>query len=123
MIINQPGIPIHMLCDDGSVIRCKPIALGIWNMQTTASIVVNHGLAALFSRFIHVSAVIRDDPGTSYYPLEFDPFSVSFVPSGSVIGWDSTSISLARLTAGPFDNAIFSNGVINRGTLFVWYRE
>ncbi len=99
-----------------------PINTGAWNMTTTASISIAHGVAD-FTKIKKWSILIRNDAGTKRY---------DFLNSYAVVGSDNTGRSgyineinathfiITRINAtdgGIFFGTNFDDGVINRGEL------
>ncbi len=99
-----------------------PINTGAWNMTTTASISIAHGVAD-FTKIKKWSILIQNDAGTKRY---------DFLNSSAVIGSDNagrsgylneinaTHFIITRISAihgGIFYGTDFDDGVINRGEL------
>lgn len=111
----------------GPYYRHKTIEIGQWNMDTTASLSVAHGLD--YTKIREVYVVIRADynvPNVPHLPL-FTDYTAGSGVSGSVQQWTSTDIVLQRTTGSVFDstnyNAIvdlFTNPY-NRGWITITY--
>ena len=97
--------------------RKKVIPIGTWNMDTTASINVAHGLTLANIRAF--SFVIIDDAGTGLIQNGLVGL-VYEVQAAAVIG--TTNCQLERKAAGIFDNSSFS-GSANRGYFVIDYVE
>jgi hypothetical protein len=96
--------------------RKKVIPIGTWNMDTTASVAVAHGVTLANIR--SVSFVIIDDAGT-FVTNGLNP--VSFATDASLLA-DATNITLARRSGGVYDDAAY-DGSGNRGYIVIDYVE
>lgn len=97
-------------------LRRKTIPIGVWNMDTTASVTVAHGLTIANVR--SVSFVIINDAGT-FVTNGLNP--VSFATDASPLV-DATAVTLARRASGVYDDAAYS-GSGNRGYVVIDYVE
>ena len=86
--------------------------LGTWNMQSTFSISVNHGIADA-DNIRNVQVIIINDAGNARLSLEDDG------DGGFNIG--NTLFTLTRLANGQFDSSLYS-GTQNRGFISFFYR-
>lgn len=97
-------------------IRRKYLSIGIWNMDSTSTVSINHGLS--LSNIIGLSAIIIDDTGQGRDSIEG-------VEAGGLAGGNisagSLNITLERATSGRFDNATYDDGTINRGYIIIDY--
>lgn len=93
---------------NGTFLKTKVIDIGDWNMDTTASVNVAHGLTLGNIRSIDVK--IRDDDG-----VLFDLVSTSSGNSGSYSSTGSANIVLRRVSGLGFDNTSFDSTSYNRG--------
>lgn len=102
----------------GSYLLMKVFNIGDWNMDTTATVSVAHGISN-YKKIRHVQVIIRDDSDISYLPIDH-VYSVNGVTSGtwSVSG---TSIDLVRSDLGIFDQATFDSTGYNRGWVTIFY--
>lgn len=102
--------------DGTNLIHTKIIDIGDWDMDATASVSIQHGLAV--SKIRSVSVLIRND---STVPYDF------WLPRGQVAGYtviDSAQIHLYRAAApGFFDNMTFNATLFNRGWVTIIYIE
>lgn len=93
-------------------IRFKVLNIGDWNMDTTGSVSVAHGLTA--ANLIGAEVLIYDDLGLGGYSIE----RAGYYNFEYVIG---TSIVLSRTAGGAFDNTSFDATGYNRGKIIIWY--
>jgi hypothetical protein len=97
-------------------IAVKWIAIGDWNMDTTSTIAVAHGLD--LAKIGMVSVMIRNDADTARYQLiGYD--SATLPANVDVI--DATNVNLFRRTGDAFDNANFDATGYNRGIIRIEY--
>ena len=102
--------------DGTNKIKFKVININAWNMDSTASVSVAHGLT--FGNLRGVSAMIIDDSGSIFY----DFYCYNVAGTGTIgITIDSTNVNLYRLSSGFFDSSSFDDGVMNRGYIFIVY--
>ena len=102
--------------NNGVFLKTKVIDIGDWNMDTTATKDVAHGLT--LSSVRSVEAYIRNDDGTFVDPLNFSNASGSANGRG-VAG--TTNVNLERLAGGDFDNTNFDATSYNRGWIIIRY--
>lgn len=98
------------------------ISIGDWNMGSTMSINITHGLSD-FKKIRSVSVIIRDDSDTFYYVLT-SPIVDSFGDAGvhgAINQISSSVIVIRRSTTGFFDNANFNSTSYNRGYVRISY--
>lgn len=95
-----------------SDVQCSIVDIGDWNMQSSASVNVAHGLTS--SKIISVSASIVNDLGTFY--SELPKATSSFDPS---ITWGSTNITLNRAAGSIYADPAYSTTSYNRGKIFI----
>ncbi len=98
----------------GTFLKTKVIAIGDWNMDTTASLNVAHGLTLAKIRSFDVKVYV--DGGAGIYNLN--------VHLDAVQGYywcDSTYVRLFRTALGCFDNVSFQNTGFNRGWITIVY--
>lgn len=105
--------------DGTNNIRTKIISIGDWNMDTTGSVSVAHGLTA--SKIRRVTATIRDDSDTAYSPIYgADSASTSLDGNAVVSG---ANVSITRITGGRFDGINYDSISFNRGWIVIDYVE
>lgn len=100
----------------------KIVQIGDWDMDTTASVNVAHGIP--FGNYQDIRVVdvqiIRDIGAVR----EFGPlvrFEAGVGIAGGVVSIDSTNITIGRLTGGYFDNSDFNATSFNRGYIAIGY--
>jgi hypothetical protein len=124
MQINNPLPPDRMYDDDGHLVRCKKLDIGSWNMDTTASKSVNHGLGAFWTNVIGIQIFVFHDNLGYRYPLSmFNDAADPSLIGGGLGDINAGSLTLRRRAGGLFDNASFDDAGINRGNIFIWYFE
>lgn len=104
----------------GDVILPKIVDIGDWNMDTTATLNVAHGVASK-DDILYVNGWIRDNINDHHYriPTIYSPNSYDRVQVDAS-QWDDTYVYLSRYTGGYFDDPFFSLTPYNRGQLFIW---
>jgi hypothetical protein len=113
--VNGTGIEI-----DGNLqLIQKTFEIGDWNMDSTASIGVAHGLTLANIRAI--SALLRDDANTTYYAMPWMNVAPGASSSADGISVGATNVNLDRTTGGFFDNTNFDATTFNRGWITVSY--
>jgi len=101
----------------------KTIDIGDWNMDTTASVSINHGLSATeWKTIIDLTGWVRNDADTVYYVIG-QPVNGALVGicDSSFQGNNSSTITIVRLTGGVFDTAAFDATSYNRGRIRFQY--
>jgi len=96
----------------GTELKVKVIEIGDWNMDSTSSVNVTHGLTITDVR--NVDVVIRANNGDIY----------SIRGDGADGYWRSSTASyiyLVRTASGLFDSANFNSTSYNRGWVTIWY--
>lgn len=97
----------------------KVINIGNWNMDTTQTHTVAHGLT--LAKIREVSATIQSDDGLQFFQVTPSIANASPVYA-SISGTDGTNVSLSRLTGGTFDGAGYTTPPgANRGWIVIWY--
>src|SRR3990167_1532805 len=97
--------PANLQAKDGGLIT-KILTFTGWNMDTTDTKAVAHGLAAgLWDNIADVKAVILNNSGSALYSLEGVGIGGEL---GGMIIIDSVNVSLYRTTGGRFDSASFN---------------
>lgn len=99
----------------GAAPLVKVLDIGDWNMDSTATINVAHGLTLAKIRAVYVT--IRDDADTSYFTLEYNNGTEVY---GHYL-LSSSNVGLTREASSPFDSANFDATSFNRGWIIIWY--
>lgn len=101
-------------------VNFKLVNIGDWNMDSTDGVPILHGLSD-HKKIRLVKAIIRDDADGNYYPLDRIDDTATGLIAGNATLWNSTTIFLARLVGGTFDNATFNSTGYNRGFVMIIY--
>lgn len=101
---------------DGTTLKTKIVEIGDWNMDTTPSVVVPHGLN--FKKIRSVSGVIRNDLDTKYYTIGTE--ELFFLSGFAVVGFDGSGITIGK-DAGAFTGSGFDATSYNRGFITIVY--
>lgn len=101
----------------GAYLKNKVVNIGDWNMDSTSSVSVAHGVD--WTKIRSISCIIRNDANSNGFPLNYHDGTDN--DSGGVGGIDSTNITLLRKTGGSFDNANFDSTGYNRGYVTITY--
>jgi len=97
----------------GDYVKIKVLSIGDWNMDTTPTLNVAHGLT--YANIISVTGYITDDASAARYTIPYvDATGIQL--EAQVIG---TNIYLARGTT--FDNNTFDATSFNRGIITIIY--
>jgi len=96
----------------------KLVNIGNWDMDTTASVSVTHGLS--LGNIVGVRAVISSDTG-ALYSLSQLYYPGSPDNQGGISSIGTTTISLYRVAGGLFDSASFNYASMNRGYIIFDY--
>jgi hypothetical protein len=105
-----------------SIPRAAIFNIGDWNMNTTPELTVATGISE--DKILAAKAMIRpDSPVTGVnYPLDSTGTTGGTVTmQGGVEYWNSSGVTLNRLTGGFFDGTTFEDTSYNRGYVIVWY--
>jgi hypothetical protein len=92
-------------------VKRKIVQIGAWNMDSTATASVAHGLPDNL-KIRNVAVMILNDDLTAVIP---------FVPQGNVTGVTATDVLLNRDAAGQFDDVAFNDALMNRGFILIDY--
>jgi len=125
MIIDNPPYSVdYIKASTGEILHPMLIDIGAWNMDTTPSISIAHGMGANWNKIRSIDVFIYHDLGTIFYPLNMFVNGVDpALLAGGVLYVDNTNIQLERRSGGQFDHAFFSSILINRGHIIAWYRD
>lgn len=101
------------------ILKKKIIEIGDWNMDTTTSLNVTHGIDHTKIRMITV--IIQDDNSIAIIPLNEGGSETDTAPNGSINIIISSFVTLKRLTGGVFDNTSYDSTPFNRGWITIEY--
>jgi hypothetical protein len=123
-ISNPPQFVPYLITTDKDRIYCKIVEIPPWNMATTGSNMVLHGLGTNWSKIVNIFPIIYNDVGTALFflTLVLDLADPSLV-AGGIGTVNDTIISLVRRTGGTFDNVAFSSTANPRGKMLIWFQE
>lgn len=113
LLIKDGGIS-----DGTNIIKTKIINIGDWNMDTTQTVSVAHGLT--YAKIKQATAEIRNDADDTTYPLPA-------IPSGGtdadawVAYYNTTNVVLYRRATGLFDGPDCDATSYNRGWITITY--
>lgn len=100
-----------------SALKVKILDIGDWNMDTTASVSIPHGLNLTSIR--GWSVVIRDDANANYRQ---EPFITAGVPDSLIVSQvDATNVGITRAASSVFDSVNFDSTSFNRGWITIYY--
>ena len=97
----------------------KPLGIGPWNMDTTATVWVTHGLSDI-TKMRSITGVIQNDNGNAIWPITpaFDgSFSINF--DVHIKSINPSTVAIGRKENGSFDDPLFSSMAVNRGWLHI----
>lgn len=93
--------------------------IGDWNMDSTSSKLVAHGLN--ITKIREVTAFIRNDANDRYEPINKTSLVDLSTPQGGILQVNSTNVNLGRLTGGDYDNTSYDSTSYNRGFIKITY--
>lgn len=94
------------------------VQIGDWNMDTTSSKNVAHGLPD-YKKIRSLTAIIRDDSDTVYTSIT--GADTLFPNYGALETNGSTNIALSRVNLGYFDSNSYDSTSFNRGWITIGY--
>lgn len=100
----------------GDILKTKVLDIGDWNMDTTVTKNVAHGLT--FANIRSIRVLIRNDANTARY--SFTDINVGGTTYQAVTA-DATNISMFRETGGIYDSANYDSTSYNRGWIIIEY--
>jgi len=115
--VKHDGSNVSGYSTTDGVIRHKRLNIDDWNMDSTQTVNIAHGLPDML-KIISINVSIINDASSAIY---------NFVTSDSVvagtesISYNSTNISLSRKTGGTFDNVNYDTVPFNRGYIDIFY--
>lgn len=106
--------------EEERVILCsKVIPIGDWNMDTTGSITVAHGLT--LSTIRSISCTIRNDANDTYYSLTHGTISNGEAGDAEITSIDATNVNLKRESEEAYDSNDFNATSYNRGWVVIHF--
>ncbi len=98
-------------------LQLKVIDISDWNMDTTNSVDVAHGLT--LSKIIAIYVMVRNDDDSERIPLNF----LSPGSGNAAGGWytDATNVVCSRVATGNFDSDAYNSTTYNRGWITIWH--
>ncbi len=105
---------------DGTLLKTKVVQIGDWDMASTQTKNVAHGVSN-YKNIRSVSVIIRDDTDAVYTPFDRIDYSTGVNESGSVLSIGSTNIQLARTDLRFFDTTAYDSTSYNRGFVTITY--
>jgi len=109
--------PKILECMDGVKCGIKMVEIGDWNMDSTTSKNVAHGLAV--SDIVAVTAYIRNDDNDEIFNIAGKDSSNLAAQIDCV---DSTNVCLSRMPGQFFDSNDFDATSYNRGFIRIYHR-
>lgn len=103
---------------DNNLLQIKTFEIGVWNMDTTASVAIVHGVDK--DKIIAVNSYIIDDAAVNHTPF-VGYFGVSGQYGGDTFV-DATNINLTRRATGIFDSVSYDDGAMNRGFVHLLFK-
>jgi hypothetical protein len=101
---------------NGDVLKCKIIEIGDWNMDSTRSVNISHGLDRGNIRMLDV--IIRADSGVSLWRA---PSFNDGTNDTLRVDIFATYIQLTSPSATSYDTASYDSTSYNRGWITIWY--
>jgi hypothetical protein len=130
LIDNNGNAGFNQLCTEkliaGSIdigagqIKMKKIPIGVWNMDTTATLSIAHNLTGL--KLVNWCVVVISDAGSPFFINNI--YDTTGNAEGGILGNGTTiatSIVLMRSAGTTFDSASFDDATMNRGYIYLWY--
>ncbi|MDH4127365.1 MAG: hypothetical protein OEV44_01330 [Spirochaetota bacterium] len=102
---------------DNTFLKTKTFNLGFWNMNTTRTIAITHGLT--LNKIRSVDILIQTDTQTVVTPLTI--YSDAAGVHGGFYSIQSGGISLTRADNGYYDSIQYESTLINRGWMIITY--
>lgn len=115
--INAAIDALNLLSSTNSI-GIKVLPIGNWNMDSTVSVSVAHGITGAI---VFCQALIINDNATGSLNLETSASeNTDYYPSGYYIV-ESSNISLYRATGRVFDSTDYDSSPFNRGYIIIAY--
>lgn len=119
MEIIQAPTTQQIASTDGTVFNATFYNLGDWNMDTTPSIALAHGLTG--SKILGMMAIVRDDNDQLHIPLTHGIITAAAEVNGYFYESVPGTITFTRRTGGFFDDISFDATSYNRGYLCIFH--
>ena len=91
--------------------------IGAWDMDADSTVNIPHGLAV--ANIVEVTAIIRNDAGSFYYPVAQNKHSAGSQADLFILAADPTNITVYRTAGGQYDTVTFDDTGINRGYITI----
>ncbi len=95
------------------------VSIGDWNMNSTSSLAIAHGLTGSKIRTVFVSIIADVASGFPTQPLDFNTGGGGATANGGTISWDSTNVNIGRTATGIYDNSNYNDTAFNRGYITI----
>jgi hypothetical protein len=106
--------------EGGVKLTTKLVEIGDWNMFTTDSVNVAHGVSD-FKTIRAIEVVIKNDNNDVYYKLDSVAGASPPVLQGGVGSWGTTNVTLIRAVGGVFQTTDYNATTYNRGIIYITY--
>lgn len=103
-----------------AVLNTKIVNIGDWNMDSTNSVSVAHGIAD-HTKARSLIVTIRNDTDADYY--DFSSADNDSGSTNSFVRIDSTNVDISRMASGIFDTVAFDSTGYNRGWIVIQYTD
>ena len=117
--VSVDGARLDSLGDQNVKLNTKELEIGGWNMDSTATVNIAHGLTKSKIRTMMVS--IRNKLDTIV--VDFATANTGNETSQAVILCDSTNVQITRADSGSFDNTSYDNTDFSRGWITIQYTD
>jgi len=122
--ISNPNTANLWVSDDGSLMHCRKIEIGSWNMDSAVSKTVSWGFTLDPAKLVSIAVVVFSDDGLTRQPLNrFQNVPDPSLVSGGISTYTQLSVVLYRRTGGVFDTAEYDDTAINRGYITVIFYD
>lgn len=106
--------------NSGVYFKTKVLEIGDWNMDTTVSVTLVHGVGDV-EKIRSIGVIIRPDTGIGGLGYLSTVTAGTSTIQGGISSITDTQITLGRLTGGLFDGASFNATSYNRGWVTLTY--
>lgn len=115
---------VDSISDQGTVaangIAIKVIEIGVWNMDSTVTVTVAHGLT--LSDILSVNISILADTSLAVESLFGTAQGTGSAKDHGGVSIGSTLVELTRVNSGAFDNTAYNDAVMNRGYIVIFHK-